>query len=129
MTSIALSLDELELNINEALDNNGILIYYHQLLNNMMYLIREDQEKYHQELKNLRRCLRDGRVNAVIAGDSITVRGRELHTMLVAITDTECGAYFLLHRTGLVDDMDYTPYFFTSETSRDNAIAYINRGM
>jgi hypothetical protein len=49
--------------------------------------------------------------------------------MLVVISDVECYAYFMLHGEGQTDDMDYTPYFFTSENSRNEAIAYINKGV
>ena len=40
---------------------------------------------------------------------------------------SQCPAYFLLMQQGLSDHTNYVPYWFTSESSRDNALSYIQR--
>ena len=60
-------------------------------------------------------------------GTSITVGSNELYTMEVTMANMMCYANMLLQERGLFDDADNTPYLFTSQKSRDNAITYITK--
>jgi hypothetical protein len=95
-----------------------------------MYMIHpNDNERYHGELKLLRRELRSpsGTVTNVVAGDPFVLDGIVLYPMEVFFKDTPCHPYMLLLETGTIESADSTPYFFKNRISRDKAVASINR--
>ena len=91
------------------------------------YLTSDDQDTYHQELKLVRKQLRAGSIISVKSGTTITVGSKELYTMDVAMANKLCYPNMLLKRRGLFDDAYNTPYFFTSEKSRDKAVTFITK--
>ena len=120
------SLAQCEQQLIFALQNGGVLVFWSHLRNSFDWINVTDQNNYGVALKRLRKHRRNGTITACSAGDLINIDDKELHSMLVTFEGQQCTAYFLLRRRGEVGDLDYTPYFFTSRNSRDNAIEYIN---
>ena len=118
------SLDNSERQIAFALQEGGVLIFYSHRMNSFDWFNQEDEAQIDRELTNLRAAFCDRRITAVSAGESMTVNGIELHTMLVNF-GIPCGPYMLLRRRGLMEDTDHTPYFFKSRARRDRAIDFI----
>ena len=119
-----------EQQITFALQGGGVVVYWSHIIqptNSFDWLTVTDVANYRVMMKRLRSALRDGLIDAVSAGDPITVDGTELHTMLVTIPGTYCAAYMLLHRQGNLFEVKHTPYFFTSRKSRDDAIEYMTK--
>jgi hypothetical protein len=123
------SLAELMQQLRTGLNEGGRMLFWNHQVDGIMYLTGTNQDRrgYRQELRNLRRQRRSGSVVQVAAGESIFVDGRELHTMEVTMSNIPCHPYMMLRMRGRIDDGDKTPYFFTSQDSRDRAVAWINR--
>jgi len=43
------------------------------------------------------------------------------------VENVQCGAYFVVAKRGLIDDLSMTPYFFRSEQKRDEIYDYLMR--
>lgn len=130
------SLAQLETSITSAYQHDPGLIYFQHEENIFHYMLGRpsvdadeglDERDYRNELRNLRRGLRDGRILSVVEGDPLTVGGRELFTMEVEFRDIECHPYFLLRRDGRMDHAAKTPYFFLVHETGANAVAWVNR--
>ena len=121
------ALEDLEGQLVLGLRQGGVLLYWHHGQILFDYLTRDDQKPYHRELKNIRNQLRRGSVTTVKSGALITVNGVKLFTMEVTFQNQTCYPYLLVQRRGLSEDADYTPYFFISEKSRDNAVQYTTK--
>ena len=63
----------------------------------------------------------------VKAGESFQVLDKTLYPMELEFQGRECYAYMMIRRRGLMDDAVKTPYLFVSQSSRDNAVAYLNK--
>ena len=127
MTTEVHSLEGLHHQLAYGLENGAVFLYWHHRLQYFNYLTTDDQDAYHEELKLVRKQLRGGSITSVSSGTSITVGSKMLHTMNVTMANQMCYPNMLLQERGLLDDTDHTPYFFTSEMSRDNAVSYITR--
>ena len=127
MTTEAHSLEGLHRQLACGLENDAVFLYWHHRLQYFNYLTTDDQDAYHGELKLIRKQLWGGSITSVTSGTSITVGSKVLHTMNVTMANQMCYPNMLLQERGLFDDADHTPYFFTSETSRDNTVSYITR--
>ena len=121
------ALEDVEGQILLGLRQGAVLLYWHHGQNLFDYLTIDDQEPYHRELKSIRNQLRRGSVTTVKGGALITMNGIKLFTMEVTFQNQTCYPYMLVQKRGLFEDADCTPYFFTSEKSRDNAVQYINK--
>ncbi len=127
MTTEAHSLERLHRQLAFGLENDAVFLYWHHRLQYFNYLTTDNQDAYNGELKLVRKQLRGGSITSVTSGTSITVGSKVLHTMNVTMANQICYPNMLLQERGLFDDADHTPYFFTSETSHDNAVSYIKR--
>ena len=58
----------------------------------------------------------------------LRVGNRTLSPMGVEMKDQRCEAYFLLRRRGNTEDLKYTPYFFVSETERNDSVEHLLNG-
>ena len=127
---IMASLESLQTNLCCALSNKGALIFWSVQTSQLNYLITEDQAVYKQELKNIVKNLQSGDFYLrASSGPSMIFEGRSLYPILLELNPDEeyqCPAYFLLMQQGLVDHCHYVPYWFTSESSRDNALSFIH---
>ena len=128
MSTLCLSLDSLEANIEHAIDNKAALIFWHHSAQRFTYFCSEDKDQYCQEMRNLRSGVRNGQVKKVKKGASLTVGQSSLFTMEVEFKDNPCHAWFLLQQNGLIEDADFTPYFFKSEQKRDELVSYLQKG-
>ena len=124
---VASSLVQCEQQITFALQNGGAIVYWSHIRGSFDWLNVTDRGNYKVMLKRLRWGRNCGDVTAAFEGDSITVDGTKLYTLLLTMPDMPCSAYMLLHRKGDILDVQHTPYFFTSRKSRDDAITYINQ--
>lgn len=123
---VLLTLQELQRQIAHRLEQGAAMIYYQHRLQAFDWLTVEDQHGFKRELKSIRAQLREGvSITEVIAAEPLVINGTTLYTMLLKC-DVPCHPYSLLRERGMLDDADYTPYFFTSENTRDGAVRYIN---
>lgn len=125
------SLHQLEDSITSTYPRDPALIYFHHDQSIFMYMLgREaednDEGDYREELRNLRRGLREGRILSIVEGEPLLVGGRELFTMEVEFRNRECHPYFLLRRDGNMAHAAKTPYFFLVHQTGANAIRWIN---
>ena len=63
-----------------------------------------------------------GGVSDIRPGEVFVFEGVKLWPMDVFFVGAPCHPYMLLRENGLVDDADYTPYFFVSRKKRDSAL-------
>ena len=123
---LTFSLAELQSQVREALGEGASLIYFHVQQNRFHYFLAQDRNLYRQELRSLRSKLRGSHILEIRRGEDIMVGDRTLYRMLVSFRGVELPPYMLLRGQGWNDDMQWIPYFFTSATSRDAAVEWIN---
>ena len=127
------SLDEQELAISACFEEDPALIYYHLNEDRFMWMkdrgVNEgDENRFHTELRKLRRLYRNNSILSIVAGEPINLNGRELHTMEVEFRGLSCQPYFLLRRDGNLAHANKTPYFFIGQQTRDRSIKWITKG-
>lgn len=123
---VLLTLEEYEHQIAHRLEQGAAMIFYQHRLEQFDWMTAEDQPQFKRELRLIRRQLREGvSITEVIAAEPLIINGTTLYTMLLKC-DVACHPYSLLRQRGMLDDADYTPYFFTSEKTRNGAVRYIN---
>ena len=128
MAVFARSLYDVQQEIDGYLRQGAVLVFWQHEAERFDYLLERDQTAFKTELKSLRRQLRGGEtINEAIAGEPIVIKGTTLYPMLLRIVNQPCIAYALLTERGmLVDDSEYTPYFFKSKNTRNGAVRYMN---
>ena len=117
------SVDALRRQLSNALSAGAVMLSWSPAINQIHFLNVDDQDAYHRTLRLIKGELQSGQVSEVISGASLDVGEVQLFSMLVK-SDHMCPAYFLLHGRN-TNDVFYSPYYFTSENSRDNAVAYL----
>ena len=123
--SLANSLDNVTNEIRNAIQDQGVLIFWNHQLEKFVWFRMEDNATYHIELQHLRRQLRTGIIATVSAGEPLMIDGTQLHAIEVNFATAQCVPNSLLRRRGNVEDAAITPYFFKSKNARDNAVRYI----
>ena len=119
------SLPGMQQELEDYIDDGALMMYWSYHINKFDYLKAEDHVSYRAELKRIKKSIKNGTMISVKAGDPITVNDTSLYPILLEWPDTECPAYFLLSETGLYDLVAYTPYFFRTESKRDQVLAYL----
>ena len=117
----------------------GKVIFWHNSEVHFMYISGEDREMWRKQWLDLKKKVCKGCITAVKSDDPITVVASgpdqsmrtPLPPMLEVLKDgdnrvIECPAYFILKQSGDIDLMDYTPYFFTNEASRDDTVSKLS---
>ena len=122
-------LEDLDAQIVTALNDDAAVIYWQHSFFNFDWLRASDQSKYHEALKNLQRGVRKEAIVNVKAGESFQVQDKTLYPMELEFRGRECYAYMMIRRRGLMDDAVKTPYLFVSQSSRDKAVAYLNKAL
>ena len=89
------------------------------------FLTEEDQALYTKELKNLRRGYRVNQIFVIKAGLDLEINGGVFNPLLLDFNGLVFPEYMMLCGSGLVDDMAYIPYLFTSKKARQNAMMYL----
>ena len=125
--TLLLDLEELENQISLYVREGGAMIYWNHQLSMFDYLIPQDNAQYKQEIKNMRKHFREGKIVDVKAGEEFQINGSALYTLDMKMRDLPCHAYMLLRRNGLFEDADYTPYFFNCKTTRDQVLEWMQR--
>ena len=127
MSTLRLSLDSLESNIQHAIENNAAIIFWHHRAQSFTYLCAEDKDRYREEMRNIRLGMSSGVVKKVKKGSNLMIKETNLFSMDIEFKETPCHAWFLLQRNGLIEDADFTPYLFTCERKRDEIVSYFQR--
>ena len=122
-----LRLEDLDAEIVTALNDDASVIYWQHSFFKFDWLRASDKSKYHEALKNLQRGVRKEAIVNVKAGESFQVQDKTLYPMELEFRGRECYAYMMIRRRGLMDDAVKTPYLFVSQSSCDNAVAYLNK--
>ena len=125
--TLLLGLDELESQISRYVREGGAMIYWSHRLSMFDYLIPQDNAQYKQEIKNMRKHFREGKIVDVKAGEEFQINGSALYPLDMKMRDLPCHAYMLLRRNGLFEDAEYTPYFFNCKTTRDQVLEWMQR--
>ena len=129
MSTIVLSLDGLDEQIESACNDNADVIYWHHGAFAFTWLRKSDQVTFQGELQNLRHSVRKGDIVSVKAGESLQLKGKTFYPAELEFKGTECHAYMLIRRRGLFDDSINTPYLFVNESSRDKTVAYLKKAL
>lgn len=119
------SLEVLEYQVTTCKEKNAWVIYWHHSADSFTWMEEQDQQQWRTEMNVIRTHMRAGHITAVAAGETLTVRGNVFYPMHVTFK-VKCWPYMMLRRQGRTDDANYTPYLFTDEQSRDNAVQFIN---
>ena len=125
--TLLLDLDELENQISRYVREGGAMIYWSHRLSMFDYLIPQDNAQHKQEIKNMRKHFREGKIVDVKAGEEFQINGSTLYPLDMKMRDLPCHAYMLLRRNGLFEDAEYTPYFFNRKTTRDQVLEWMQR--
>ena len=124
---LCLSLDELKEQIRVCVRRGGVMIYWSHRVSTFDYLIAEDKAQYKQEIRNMRKHFREGKIIDLKAGEEYETNGTVLHPLDMKFRNMPCYAYMMIRRNGSIDDAEYTPYFFKSKTKRDEVLAWMQR--
>jgi hypothetical protein len=119
-------------NLENVIDNyikeqNAAMIYWHHAINNWDYFLGSDTKLFKQEMKNLIKQIKSGKIIHVSRGAAVEVKGTHLYPVEMEVENVQCGAYFVVAKRGLIDDLSMTPYFFRSEQKRDEIYDYLMR--
>ena len=125
--TLLLGLVKLESQISRYVREGGAMIYWNHQLSMFDYLIPQDNAQYKQEIKNMRKHFREGKIVDVKAGEEFQINGSALYPLDMKMRDLPCHAYMLLRRNGLFEDAEYTPYFFNCKTTRDQVLEWMQR--
>jgi hypothetical protein len=113
------------------------LIYWHHDTDQFTYLLGRDKDMWRREWRNLKYLVASGLITSVTSAGPIVVQatGEESHRsmrtplypMLVVLMGLDnqviqCPAYFILNQSGDSENMNRTPYFYTSKAARDYAV-------
>jgi hypothetical protein len=117
------SLEDCKVQIRSALQSGANLIYFHHDSSGGRF------EHCHGETEiqgatgvGIHIGCRIGHISDIRAGKVFVFEGRELWPLDVFFVGSPCHPYSLLRQNGLIDDADFTPYFFTSKDKRDQAL-------
>ncbi len=122
------TLENLENVINNYIkEQNAAMIYWHHAINNWDYFLGSDTKLFKQEMKNLIKQIKSGKIIHVSRGAAVEVKGTHLYPVEMEVENVQCGAYFVVAKRGLIDDLSMTPYFFRSEQKRDEIYDYLMR--
>jgi len=121
------ALDDLITQICHAVAGQAVFVYWHHGMNQFHYFTMQDNDKYHQELRNLRSQRLSGIITCVMAGEPLVVSGNTFHVMEITFAGVQCAPCMLLRRDGNTDHLDVTPYLFKSANSLNAAKTYIKR--
>ena len=121
------ALNDLITQISHAVVAGAVFVYWHHGVNEFQYFTMQDNDMYHQELRNLRNQRISGIITCVMAGEPLVVSGNTFHVMEITCAGAQCAPCMLLRRDGNTDHLDVTPYLFKSANSLNAAITYINR--
>ena len=108
-------------------DDNAAMIYWHHANKNWDYFLGSDTKLFKQEMKNLIKQIKSGKIIHVARGAAVEVKGTHLYPVEMEVENVQCGAYFVVAKRGLIDDLSMTPYFFRSEQKRDEIYDYLMR--
>ena len=122
-----LELEGLIAQIVTALNNDAAVIYWQHSFFKFDWLRASDRSNYQEALQNLQRGVRNDDIVSVKSGESFQVQDKTLYPMELEFWGRECYAYMMIRRRGLMDDAVKTPYLFVSQSSRDKAVAYLNK--
>ena len=124
--TMAFTLDALQNQLRFCLRENAAIIYWSHAQSAFDYLLLSDRRSYRAEMRNLRTYHRDGRITHLCAGEPVDIDGTLFYPIEVTYRqDIQCGAYFLLRMRGEMNDLDKTPYFFVSESKRDEILEWL----
>jgi len=118
--------------IRSYLQEDAALIYWHYGKDQFLWMKdrgtgEDDENNFHNELKQLCKHLREGRILSVVVGEPIVIDGKQLHTMDVEFRGLQWYPYLMLRGHGNFADADKLPYFFPSKQTRDRAIKWITK--
>ena len=103
------------------------MIYWHHHNEKSDYLLGSDANFFKQDMKNLIKQIKNGKIVRVMKGPVVDVKGTLLHPVEFEFKDVQCMAYFLVAKKGLTDHLYMTPYFFISEKKRDEIFDYLKK--
>ena len=121
------TLDELITQICHAVAARAVFVLWNHKVKEFHYFTMQDNDIFHQELRNLRKQRISGIITCVMAGESLVISSDKFHVMEVTFACAQCAPHMLLRRDGNTDHLDITPYLFKSASSQNAAITYINR--
>jgi len=127
---VIFSLADIERQLSSCLRENAALIYWNHSLSQkgFNFMLPSDKSMWKKEMLLVRDCYRDGRVTSISAGEPLHINGTALYPIEVMYRQPrECVAYYLVRRRGISNDRGKTPYFFVSESNRDNVLGFLTR--
>ena len=118
-------------NLENVIDNyikeqNAAMIYWHHAINNWDYFLGSDTKLFKQEMKNLIKQMKAGKIVRVMKGRVVDDKGTLLYPVEFEFKDLQCMIYFLVTKKGLIDHLDMTQYIFKSERKHDEIFDYLN---
>jgi hypothetical protein len=125
--SLSDTTNQIEEILNESREKTGLMIYWKHGHNIFMFFYPGDQ-MYRVEMRRLRRELRkqDGNVLEIVAGEPLQVGCDTLYPIEVKMSGLPCAPYLLLREDGMIEHLDYTPYFVRTIQKRDEILQWLN---
>jgi hypothetical protein len=122
------TLENLENVIDQYIkQENAAMIYWNHGQEVWNYALASDKELIKKEMKKLIMQIKNGKIIHVARGAPVEVKGTHLYPVEMEVENVQCGAYFVVAKRGLIDDLSMTPYFFRSEQKRDEIYDYLMR--
>ena len=90
---------------------NAAMIYWNHSQEIWNYALSSDKELFKTEMKNLIMQIKNGKIINVARGAAVEVKGTHLYPVEMEVENVQCGAYFVVAKRGLIDDLSMTPFF------------------
>jgi hypothetical protein len=89
------------------------------------FFLGSDAKLFQQEMKNLIKQIKNGKIVNFSRGAVVEVKGTHLYPVEFEVQNVQCGAYFVVAKRGFVDHLSMTPYSFRSEQKCDEIYDYL----
>ena len=114
--------------VQHAVDNKASIIFWHQAMSNVSYLIKEDNELWKGEMKRMRKDFKNGKLK-ILEFNNKTRKNQfgTWHQMIVQTSDMDECPDSPLALLGFGYMVSGLPYYFKNKRDRDLAYNYLTK--
>ena len=114
--------------VQHAVDNKASIIFWHQAMSNVSYLIKEDNHLWKAEMKRMRKDFKNGTLT-MLEGNNRTYKNQfgTWHSMIVQTAEDEKCPHQPLSLLAFGTMVCGLPYYFKNKRDRDLAYNYLTK--
>ena len=124
--------EEVQGEVASMVKSKATIIFWHEGVQKIAYLLARDNAQWKQELKNLRQQVKAGKITAIEWNnkdcDSGNNRIGTWYQLVLQSPGEDCGNQSPLSILGFNEMVNGIPYYFKRKSDRDNAYKYLLTG-